>query len=162
MLTDTMLEFRRRGHTEEEMRVEALGHRQRRDPVRKQRQQIDGRDQIMLAQNIREADFAFIKGLALRIQRHGPVRGHQRRRSARTRKEDSAFLKRLADTADANGNRIEIKTATIHNECGIGGDFPVVRVHAAAGKHQRAGAELDLTIPLHHEDFHAAGGFPQQ
>ena len=116
----------------------------------------------MFAQNSCETHLALIERLTLRTKLSRLCRRNQRQRSARTRQKNSAFLERLADAADANGRGIDIETSAIGDERRIGRNLPIIRIHAAAGKHQRTGAELDLTVTLDHEDFHAAGCFAQQ
>ena len=66
----------RRRH-QEEMRVEALGHPLRRDPVRERHHQVGGEHQVLAADDVGEGRLAFQQARAVRLNE--PVAPHRRR-----------------------------------------------------------------------------------
>ena len=77
----------------------------------------------------------------------------QRLRSLRPRQQDAAFLEGFADRGDAETQRRLVEPLAAGIQRGVGDDLLVALVDAAAGKHQRAGIEVDLIMANHHEDF---------
>ena len=85
-----------------------------------------------------------------------PLGVDQRVRPARFCQQDAAFLKRLADRRDPETERLGIEPLAAGVEFGLAGDVLIAGIDAAAGKHQRAGIEVDLIMAHHHEDFDLA------
>ncbi len=77
----------------------------------------------------------------------------QRFRFPRPRHQDAALLERLADRGDAEAERRLVEPLAAGIEFRPRNDLLVTGINAAAGEHQRAGAEIDLIMANHHEDF---------
>ena len=74
-------------------------------------------------------------------------------RTARACQQDAAFLERLADRRDPEAQRIRIAPLAACVKFAPRDDVAIGGIDAAAGKHQRAGGELDLVMAHHHEDL---------
>ncbi len=86
----------------------------------------------------------------------GPFGIDQCLRSGRARQQDAAFLKGLADRRDSKTQIGGVEPLAAGIERRIGDDLLVALVDTAAGKHQRAGIEVDLIMANHHEDLDLA------
>ena len=127
---DGILVGRRGG--EEEMRVEALGHGDRRDPMR-------------------EMGEAVAIGHQPAVEQHGGEVAFGRRWGARGSEQDPAFLPGLADRGDAES---QVRVAA--GQHGVGG------FDAPARENQGTGGEVDLVVTHHHEDFKPTRPVAQQ
>jgi glutamate dehydrogenase (NADP+) len=148
--------IRRRGG-EKEMRVEALGHDRRRDPVRIGRQQIERQNEVFVREHVGECA----------PRRSGDEAGatravDKRRRAARAGEQNAAFLEGFADSGDAEGARRDVQTVHGGAADGVGSQRRILRIEAAAGKDQRAGGEIDLVVAHHHEDLEPGRAVAQQ
>ncbi len=143
------------------MRVEALGHVRRRDPVRKMDELIQRQPQIFLAQHIGEYGFALVEQSAVMLQIGKPLAGDEIAVTRVTRQKDAGFLESLADRAGAHcthGIRPAFAAVEKFVELRVG----IALFDLAAREHERARDEIDLVMALHHEDFEAAWCVPEQ
>jgi hypothetical protein len=148
--------IRRRGG-EKEMRVEALGHDRRRDPVRIGRQQIERQNEVFVREHVGECA----------PRRSGDEAGaaravDKRRRAARAGEQHAAFLEGFANGGDAEGSGGGVEAVHGGATQRIAGDLRVAGIEAAAGEHERAGGEIDLVVAHHHEDLEPGRAVAQQ
>ena len=140
----------------EEMRVEALGHHLGRDPVREMHKMIAGEPQIFLLDQIAQAHLAFFERLAVGVEPCEAMFVDEFAGLPVAREQDARFFESFADRS--RGQRAHFGRPG-------GGAVHVLAEHGieiafggfAAGKDQRAGGEIDLVMPLHHEDFETVG-----
>src|SRR5437660_5979274 len=150
--------FRRRGG-EEEPGVEPFGHALRRDPVRIGHEFVERQHHSVIGQHLEEADLAVAElGAMRRLDFAGAFGIDQCLRALRPRQKDTAFLEGFADRGDTEAQRGLVEPLAARIQCRGRDDLLVALVDAAAGKHQRAGIEVDLIMADHHEDFDLLGG----
>ena len=108
----------------------------------------------MSVKHFQEADLAVAqRGAVGSFDLAGALRIDKRLRSLRPRQQDAALLEGLADRRDPETERVLVEPLAARVKRGLGNDLLVALVDAAAGKHQRAGIEVDLIMADHHEDF---------
>src|SRR5689334_8516581 len=157
-------ELRRRRSGKKKPGVEALGHAERRDPVRIGYEFIECKNKVIFGEHFQEGGPALRQGAAVDgLDRSGALRVNESARSANTRKQDSAFLERLADRGDPEAQLAFVQSLAARTKLTMRDDLVIARIDAAARKHQRARGKIDLIMAHHHEclDFTAillAGG----
>ena len=144
-----------------EMRIEALGHERRCDPVRERDKRVDRQPQPLGREE-------FGKPLLACIQRFPPGRKRSRPRTIDksrapgvSRKQDAGFLEPLPDRACRKAEARLIKTRSPLAQRPHTG-IQVIGIDLAAGKDQRPRGKIDLVVPLDHEDLEARIAVAQQ
>ncbi len=87
------------------------------------------------------------------FDRAGALRIDQRARTLRPRQQNAAFLEGLADRRDPEAQGVGIEPLAAGKEIAARDDLAIALVDTAAGKHQRAGIEVDFIVADHHEHF---------
>ena len=141
------------------MRVEALGLRLGRDPVREGHHDVGGEHQALGAHEIEEGRIAGEqRGTVLLDEAVRLLGAQQGGRAAAPGEHEARLLEGLAGGSDHEGALCA--RAGVRREIGPGlGVVPGIDL--AARKHQRARGEVDLVVAHHHEHLEAGGAVAQ-
>ncbi len=139
------------------MRVEALGHVLRRDPVREMRHLIAGQPQFFRAQHLEQGDLALLQSRTIVFEPFQAFGRDQRLLPRLAREQNARFLERFADGRGDQPLHLPGQSRRAIDEV----TQRVIEIpgrNLAAGKDKRARDEIDLVMALHHKHFEPIGG----
>ena len=126
-----------------EMRVEAFGQRLGRDPVGERDQRVEPKLEVFRRNDLIEGAAFVLAGDIVH-----PLALQPTRRAAASGKQHAGLLESLAHRRNAHRALAAVEPGR--------GDVAIGGIDGAAGKHQRAGGELDLPVALDHENLEPA------